>query len=210
MLTLGTVWGGKTILFHSTSRSLGFQLYNSIITGAFAYKTKYLIPGPPGSQTVIATKVKVFPNTSVSSKASPGSSVCLSWFPSDNIISSINQKLVIIKQRGKKCEVTLTDASNSLSKGHFKVHWFHFLSRSVETATRLLICCFSLKWFHNYCSISHFVSGELQRVERIKWKHLSNIHTIWKREKENEVQLRVIEIGFIDTRLDIVINYLKI
>lgn len=42
-------------------------------------------------------------------------------------------------------------------------------------------------------------------MERIKWKHLSNILTIWKRGEENEVQLLVIERGFINTRLDIAI-----
>lgn len=49
--------GGKMILFHNTSCSLRFQLCKSIITGAFSYKTKYLAPGPPGRQTVIATKI---------------------------------------------------------------------------------------------------------------------------------------------------------
>lgn len=49
-------YGGKNC-FTNILYLLGFQLYNSILTGVFACKPKYPISCPPGAGAVTATKV---------------------------------------------------------------------------------------------------------------------------------------------------------
>lgn len=95
--------------------------------------------------------------------------------------------------------------ATAFQKEMLKFTGFVFISRSVETVTRL---SFTFSHWSNFIAIVLFYILCQDNCEEWTRKHLSDIHSVWKRGKENEVQ--VIEIEFTNTKLDIVIILFKI